>query len=72
MISVFLPGAGSFQKEMPSTSASSSITTRAVGASRCSVRRTCRQLVTWGSLALWFNRGMGPKIQRFISAVISP
>ena len=22
--------------------------------------------------ALWFNRGIGPKIQRFISAVISP
>ena len=22
--------------------------------------------------ALWFNRGMGPKIQRFICAVISP
>ena len=22
--------------------------------------------------ALWFNRGMGPKFQRFISAVISP
>ena len=22
--------------------------------------------------ALWFNRGMGPKIQRFISAVFSP
>ena len=29
----------------------------------------------WPRLAatpLWFNRGMGPKIQRFISAVISP
>ena len=52
MISVLLPGAGSFQKEMPSTSASSSITIREVGESRFSVRRTCRQLVTWRPLDL--------------------
>ena len=25
-----------------------------------------------GTIALWVNRGLGPKIQRFISAVISP